>query len=299
MSAASALVIADLVQQFGDRVAVDHLSATVGSGEIVGLVGRNGAGKTTTMRCVMGILNPKGGSIQWAGHPVALEDRLRFGYMPEERGLYPQMKVLQQMAYFGRLHRLPLDAALKAAQHWIHRLGLEGREEDRVVALSHGNQQRVQLGVAMVHDPDLLILDEPFAGLDPSAVDELSRVLREVASAGKAVLFSSHQLDLVERLCDQIIILEGGKVLASGTLAELQGRVPQRLRVQVASSSEWWDGLDGVRVQSRDGGGVVFDLEPGDDTKAVLQAATAAGPLQHFGFESGGLAELYRQLVKS
>lgn len=293
------LEIEELFQQFGSLVAVDHLSTTVEGGEIVGLVGRNGAGKTTTMRSVMGILAPMGGSIRWSGHDVGLDDRLRFGYMPEERGLYPQMRVLDQMVYFGRLHGLATDKAKKAAQEWITRLGLEGREQDRVVALSHGNQQRVQLGVALVYEPDLLILDEPFAGLDPTAVDTLSDVLREVAGQGRAILFSSHQLDLVERLCDRIVILEHGRVLASGTLSELRARVPQRLRVKVASPRKWWTHVDGPRVTSTDAEGVVFDLRPGDDTQEVLRAATAAGALEHFGFESGGLTELYRELVAS
>jgi len=181
----------------------------------------------------------------------------------------------------------------------MQRLGLEGREEDRVIALSHGNQQRVQLGVALVYEPDLLVLDEPFSGLDPSAVDALSDVIREVASQGRAILFSSHQLDLVERLCDRIVIVEAGRVLASGTLAELRARVPQRLRVQVGTSGEWWAQLDHSHVLSHDGQGVLFDIRPGDDTEEVARAATAAGPLQFFGFESGGLTELYRELVSA
>jgi len=293
------LEIAGLFQQFGSRVAVDHLSVTVNGGEIVGLVGRNGAGKTTTMRSVMGILSPQGGTIHWAGHDATLQDRLRFGYMPEERGLYPQMQILKQMTYFARLHGMPADAAKQAAQNWMQRLGLEGREEDRVIALSHGNQQRVQLGVALVYEPDLLVLDEPFSGLDPSAVDALSDVIREVASQGRAILFSSHQLDLVERLCDRIVIVEAGRVLASGTLAELRARVPQRLRVQVGTSGEWWAQLDHSHVLSHDGQGVLFDIRPGADTEEVARAATAAGPLQFFGFESGGLTELYRELVSA
>jgi ABC-2 type transport system ATP-binding protein len=251
------------------------------------------------MRSVMGILTAQGGTIRWAGHEATLQDRLRFGYMPEERGLYPQMQVLKQMIYFARLHGMRSDPARQAAQDWIKRLGLEGRELDRVVALSHGNQQRVQLGVALVYEPDLLVLDEPFSGLDPSAVDALSDVIREVASQGRAVLFSSHQLDLVERLCDRIVIVDAGKVLAGGTLAELRARVPQRLRVQVATGGDWWADLDHSHVLSHDGQGVLFDIRPGDDTEEVVRAATAAGPLQFFGFESGGLTELYRELVSA
>jgi ABC-2 type transport system ATP-binding protein len=255
------LEISELYQRFGERIAVDKLSLTVGKGELVGLVGRNGAGKTTTMRAVMGIFQPSGGTITWSGHPVGLSDRLHFGYMPEERGLYPQMRVLDQIAYFARLHGVEQRAATSQAQQWLIRLGLEGREQDRVVALSHGNQQRVQLAVALVYKPALLVLDEPFAGLDPSAVDSLSEVLRAETSRGTSVLFSSHQLDLVERLCDRVAILEQGKVLADGTLDEL------------------------------------LAMTPGMDTQGVLRMAMAAGQVEEFGFESGGLVELYRQLV--
>jgi ABC-2 type transport system ATP-binding protein len=293
------LEISELYQRFGERIAVDKLSFTVDKGEIVGLVGRNGAGKTTTMRAVMGIYRPLGGSITWSGHPVALSDRLRFGYMPEERGLYPQMRVLDQIAYFARLHGVELPAARSEAQRWLTRLGLEGREQDRVVALSHGNQQRVQLAVALVYQPELLVLDEPFAGLDPSAVDSLSEVLRAETARGTAVLFSSHQLDLVERLCDRIVILEQGKVVASGTLDELLARSPQRLRVRVATSADWTANLKGVEVISKDPLGVLLAVTPGMDTQAVLRQAMSAGVVEQFGLESGGLVELYRQLVSN
>jgi ABC-2 type transport system ATP-binding protein len=291
------LEISELYQRFGERVAVDKLSLAVSKGEIVGLVGRNGAGKTTTMRAVMGILQPQGGSITWSGHSVGLPDRLRFGYMPEERGLYPQMRVLDQVAYFARLHGVELPAARSEAQRWLTRLGLEGRELDRVVALSHGNQQRVQLAVALVYQPELLVLDEPFAGLDPSAVDSLSDVLRAETARGTAVLFSSHQLDLVERLCDRIVILEQGKVVASGTLDELRARSPRRLRIRVVTSADWTANLKGVEVISKDPLGVLLAVTPGLDTQDVLRQAMAAGSVEHFGVESGGLVELYRQLV--
>lgn len=291
------LEITDLYQRFGARVAVDKLSLAVNEGEIVGLVGRNGAGKTTTMRAVMGILEPLGGTIQWAGHQVRLPDRLRFGYMPEERGLYPQMRILEQIAYFGRLHGLEPGAATTQSQAWMTKLGLKGRELDRVVALSHGNQQRVQLAVALVYQPELLVLDEPFAGLDPSAVDSLSEVLRAETARGTAVLFSSHQLDLVERLCDRVVILEQGRVLASGTLDELRAKVPQRLRVKVATSADWTASLKGIDVISNDSLGALLAVTPSMDTQAVLRQAMAAGTVEHFGFETGGLADLYRQLV--
>lgn len=291
------LEVTDLYQRFGTRVAIDKLSLAVSEGEIVGLVGRNGAGKTTTMRAVMGIFEPLGGTIKWSGHQVGLPDRLRFGYMPEERGLYPQMRVLDQVTYFGRLHGLDVQTATRQAQKWITTLGLEGREQDRVVALSHGNQQRVQLAVALVYQPELLVLDEPFAGLDPSAVDSLSDVLRAETARGTAVLFSSHQLDLVERLCQRVVILEQGRVVANGTLDELTARAPQRLRVQVRTSADWTAALKGIDVVRKDSEGVLLAVAPGMDTQAVLRIAMQAGPVEHFGLESGGLVELYRQLV--
>ena len=194
-----ALSVSGLGKRFGELVALDGVALSVGQGEIVGLVGRNGAGKTTTMRAVMGILAPDRGTVTWDGQPIGDRDRLRFGYMPEERGLYPQMRLLDQVAYFARLHGLDPAAAVDSARRWLDRLRLGERAGEKLVALSHGNQQRVQLAVALVHDPELLVLDEPFAGLDPEAVDSLSEILFERAAAGAAVLFSSHQLELVER----------------------------------------------------------------------------------------------------
>ena len=296
---APVLAVSGLVHRFGERVAVDQLDLEVRAGEIVGLVGRNGAGKTTAMRAVMGILRPLSGQISWHGRLLAPADRLRCGYMPEERGLYPQMRVLDQVAYFGELHGLDRATARQRAQEWLSRLELAGREQNKVVALSHGNQQRVQLAVALVHDPELLVLDEPFAGLDPTAVDTLSEVLRAGAARSTAVWFSSHQLDLVERLCHRIVILEEGRVLASGTLEELQTRVPQRLRVKVDGPTAWAADVPGARVLREDAEGVLLVLDADADPQAVLRAAQAAGPVEHFGSESGGLVDLYRQLVSS
>ena len=291
------LEISTLHREFGDLVALDDASLAVDAGEIVGLVGRNGAGKTTLMRSVMGIIAPDRGSIMWDGHPVGQADRLRFGYMPEERGLYPQMRLLAQVGYFARLHGLDAPAADRAARSWLERLGLGGRLEEKLIALSHGNQQRVQLAVALVHDPDLLILDEAFAGLDPEAVESLSETLVGQAEAGRAIPFSSHQLELVERICRRIVVLDGGRVLAAGTLAELRQRLPAQLRVKVDGPSDWTHRLSGVHVAGEDERGVLLSVEPGSDTQAILRAALAAGPVEHFGFETSGLIDLYRHLL--
>ena len=291
------LEISDLHREFGDLVALDDASLEVDAGEIVGLVGRNGAGKTTLMRSVMGIIEPDRGTITWNGHPIGEADRLRFGYMPEERGLYAQMRLLAQVDYFARLHGLDAAAADRAARSWLDRLGLGERLDEKLIALSHGNQQRVQLAVALVHDPGLLILDEPFAGLDPEAVESLSETLLAQAGEGKAVLFSSHQLELVERVCNRIVVLDRGRVLAAGSLAELRRRLPAQLRVKVDGPPDWIRRLPGVEVVREDERGVLVAIEPGADTQAILTAAVAAGPVEHFGFESSGLIDLYRHLL--
>lgn len=293
------LEVLDLHQRFGDLVALDGVTLAVGEGELVGLVGRNGAGKTTAMRAIMGILRPEAGEVRWQGNPVGERERLRFGYMPEERGLYPQMRIGDQVAYFARLHGMESEPAMRAAESWLARLGLSGRARDPVVTLSHGNQQRVQLAVAIAHDPLLLVLDEPFAGLDPEAVDYLSEVLRHQSAEGRSILFSSHQLELVERICRRVVVLDAGQVIASGTLAELRERFPAQLRVKVAGSTDWTSGLDGVKVLRSDEDGVLLLLDPGVDSQAILRAAQQAGPVERFGFESAGLIDLYRQMIST
>jgi ABC-2 type transport system ATP-binding protein len=291
------LDVLDLHQRFGKLVALDGVSLSVAPGEIVGLVGRNGAGKTTTMRAAMGILHTDGGQVRWNGQPVDERVRMQFGYMPEERGLYPQMQLARQVAYFAQLHGLDAQAADRAARDWLMRLGLGTRLDEKLIALSHGNQQRVQLAVALAHDPELLVLDEPFAGLDPEAVDSLSEVMLDQTQAGTSVLFSSHQLELVERICKRVVIVEAGKVIADGTLEELRRRLPAQLRVKVDAPPDWARSLPGTELVSADDDGVLLVVEPGSDTQAILRAAQAAGPVEHFGFESAGLIDLYRKIV--
>jgi len=291
------LEISGLHHRFGALTALEEVTFEVGEGEIVGLVGRNGAGKTTVMRSIIGILTPDAGTVGWEGHGVGEADRLRFGYMPEERGLYPQMRIGEQVAYFARLHGLDAAAATHAAHAWLEQLGLAARLGEKLVALSHGNQQRVQLAVALAHDPALLVLDEPFAGLDPEAVDALSEVLRERAQAGAAILFSSHQLELVERVCQRIVVLEAGRTLAAGTLEQLRERFPAQLRVKVRAPHGWADSLADARVEREDEDGTLLVVAAGADTQAILRAAQAAGPVERFAFESAGLIDLYRRLL--
>ena len=216
-----------LRKSYGDTVALQGASFGVEAGQMFGFVGPNGAGKTTLMRIVLGVLAADSGRVLWHGAPIDAEARRRIGYMPEERGLYPKMRVRDQLVYMARLHGAGEAAAGAAADRWLERLGVAERAEEPVEALSLGNQQRVQLGVALVHEPDLLVLDEPFSGLDPDGVDALSRaLLAEISERQVPVVFSSHQLELVERLCDSLAIIAGGRIVASGPLAEVSGGKP-------------------------------------------------------------------------
>ena len=206
-----------------------------------GFVGANGAGKTTTMRIAMGVLETDTGDVLWKGDKLTSSGRAGFGYMPEERGLYPKMKIAAQIAYFGELHGMRPTDAKRAAGEWLDRLGLADRHNDFVQDLSLGNQQRVQLAVALVHDPTMLVLDEPFSGLDPIAVDTMASVLQDRSAAGVPVIFSSHQLELVERLCNTVGIISDGKIVAAGSVKQLRAGAARRLRVRIVDATPGWE----------------------------------------------------------
>ncbi len=287
-----------LSKRYGDVVALRDLSFEVRAGELFGFVGSNGAGKTTTMRIIMGVLGADAGAVRWAGAPLTFATRRRIGYMPEERGLYPKMRVLEQLVYLAELHGMATDAARQATVRWLERLDLAARAHDEVQALSHGNQQRVQLAAALVFGPALLILDEPFAGLDPVAVDVMSAVLREQAQAGIPVIFSSHQLELVEQLCDRVGIIRHGHMVAVGTVSELRQTKTARLWVDVpGAAAGWTDRLPGVTTLRTVGSRWLLELAPGVDDQAVLRAALATGPVREFARDVPSLSELFRHFV--
>jgi ABC-2 type transport system ATP-binding protein len=225
--------------------------------------------------------------------------RRRIGYMPEERGLYPKMRVGEQLTYFARLHGMDAAAAARAAEHWAERLGLGARRKDAVEKLSLGNQQRVQLAAALVSRPEMLILDEPFSGLDPVGVDSLAEALLDQCRDGVPVVFSSHQLDLVERLCDSVGILARGRMVASGTVEELRRREAGRLlRVVVPEAHHGWaEAVPGVRVVSQQAGDTLLELAAGTDDQAVLAAALRTGRVTHFAWREPTLVELFRGAV--
>ncbi|MFL6116054.1 MAG: ABC transporter ATP-binding protein [Catenulispora sp.] len=292
------LEVNGLKKRFGDRIALDGVTFSVPRGQVYGFVGTNGAGKTTTMRIIMGVLAVDAGTVTWDGAPVDFAFRSRcVGHMPEERGLYPKMRVGDQLRYLAELHGLSRGDAGKAATYWMERLSVIERAGDRVEALSLGNQQRVQLAAALVHHPAVLVLDEPFSGLDPVGVDSLAEVLRERAAEGVPVVFSSHQLELVERLCDSIGIIYRGRMVASGTVDELRASRAERvLRVGTDAVAGWADRLPGV-VSADYGKSTTLVLAPDADDQAVLDAARALGPVREFTPLRASLAELFREAV--
>jgi len=290
------LELDDLHVAYGDVRALDGLSFSVPQGQVFGFLGPNGAGKTTAMRVVFGIVLADGGEVRWRGRPVGSADRLRFGYMPEERGLYPSMRVLDQLVHLGRLHGLSAQEARERGRRWLELLGLGDRTRARVDSLSLGNQQRVQLVAALLHEPDLLVLDEPFSGLDPVGVEALAGVLRERAAGGATVIFSSHQLDLVEHICTSVAVVARGRTVSTGSVDELT-RAQALLAVTVDADPRWASNLDGASVVDVQGRRVRLQLAPGADPQAVLRAASGAGPVSHFAFERRRLSELFREAV--
>ena len=294
------LQLEGLRRSYGPVVALDDLSFEVRSGQVVGFLGPNGAGKTTTMRAIFGLTDLDAGRVTWNSAPVGQAERRRFGYMPEERGLYPGMLVGEQVEYLGRLHGLSATAAADAAAVWMERLEIAERRDAKVEQLSHGNQQRVQLAAALVHEPELLVLDEPLSGLDPTGIEAIGRVLVDRARAGCCVLISSHQLDLVEELCDRVTIIDHGRLVASGTVDELATSGPRRLEVRIEGerSADWARGVPGVTVSEVAGGAARLVLDESADSDAVLRAAMAAGRVTEFSFGRRRLSEVFRESLR-
>jgi ABC-2 type transport system ATP-binding protein len=249
------------------------------------------------MRAVFGLTELDAGAVTWRGAPVGPDERRRFGYMPEERGLYPSMLVGEQIEYLGRLHGMTASDAANATKAWLERLDIADRAASKVETLSHGNQQRAQLAAALVHSPELLVLDEPLAGLDPPGVDAIAAVLREQAKAGCCVLFSSHQLDLVENLCEAVTIIDHGRLVVSGSVDELTTAGARRLVVQVEGDREgrWARALSGVTVSEVDGGSVRLLLDHASESDGVLKAAMSAGRITQFSLERRRLSEVFRE----
>ncbi len=292
------LELTGITKSYGGRRVLDDVTFTVTQGRLTGFVGGNGAGKTTTMRIALGVLAKDGGHVALDGSPVTAADRRRFGYMPEERGLYPKMRVGEHIAYLARLHGFGKAEATTAAESLLDRLGLSERLRDNVETLSLGNQQRAQIAAALVHDPEVLILDEPFSGLDPLAVDVVAGVLQERAAAGTAVLFSSHQLDVVERLCDDLVIIADGTVRAAGARDALRAEhAGHRFELVSAGDAGWIRDEPGVTVVDFDGGYALFDAAE-TDAQRVLRRAVERGDVASFAPQHPTLAQIFKEVIQ-
>lgn len=293
------LEIRNVSKRYGTAQVLTDVNFDVIPGRMTGFVGGNGAGKTTTMRIILGVLASDGGTITLGGTKLTPEDRRRFGYMPEERGLYPKMKVEEQLIYLARLHGLSSAAAKKNAGALLEQLGLTERSGSTVESLSLGNQQRAQIAAALVHDPEVLILDEPFSGLDPLAVDVVVSVLKDRAVSGAPVLFSSHQLDIVERLCDDLVIIANGSIRANGSRESLRA-AHSTLRYELISSGDagWLRAVPGVSVVDFDGGYALFDVDTEATAQAVLRDAIGRGDVATFSPQHPSLAQIFKEVIR-
>lgn len=293
------LVLTGITKSYGSRRVLDDVSFEVAPGRLTGFVGGNGAGKTTTMRIVLGLLGADGGAVELDGKTLTSADRRLFGYMPEERGLYPKMKVLEQIVYLARLHGFSKTDAATRATALLTELGLEERLGDTIESLSLGNQQRAQIAAALVHDPEVLILDEPFSGLDPLAVDVVASVLQASAAKGASILFSSHQLDVVERLCDDLVILAAGTIRASGSRDALRAQhAGDRYELVSAGDAGWLRAEPGVTVIDFEGGYALFDADDAEVAQRVLRTAVERGDVASFAPQHPSLAQIFKEVIQ-
>jgi len=291
------LQLHDLEKSYGQVRALDGVSLQARPGRLLGFLGPNGSGKSTTMRAVFGLVRLDAGTVRWNGQPITAGERRRFGYMPEQRGLYPRMPVGEQLRYIGELQGLSASDARAASQRWLEELGLTEREQDSLRELSHGNQQRIQLAAALVHDPEVLVLDEPLNGLDPLGVDDLGRIIRQLAEDGATVVLSSHQLDLVEELCDDVVIVAQGRDRLAGDLSTIRSDHPYR-EVQVRLAG-------GVTPQPPAGcqllagsHGVARLRVPADtDPAGLATELSTQATVERFRFEPPSLEEIFRTAV--
>ncbi|MFJ6677781.1 ABC transporter ATP-binding protein [Microbacterium sp. NPDC091382] len=293
------LQLRGITKSYGSRRVLDDIAFDVAPGRLTGFVGGNGAGKTTTMRIMLGVLGRDAGEVTLNGEPVTAADRRLFGYMPEERGLYPKMKVLEHIVYLARLHGFSKADATTRATALLQELGLGERLSDNVETLSLGNQQRAQIAAALVHDPEVLILDEPFSGLDPIAVDVVANVLQTRAAQGVSVLFSSHQLDVVERLCDDLVIIAGGTIRAAGTREGLRAEhATRRFELVSRTDAGWLRDEPGVEVVDFDGGYALFEADSDETVQRVLHRAIAAGDVTTFAPRRPTLAQIFTEVIQ-
>ena len=275
-----ALVLDSLTKTFGTVKALDGLSFSVEPGQVFGFLGANGAGKTTTMRIVLDILRPDGGSVTWQGRPTGELPRRTWGYLPEERGLYPRMKVLDQLVFFAALYGVPPREATREIREWLARFRIPEYADRRAEELSKGNQQKIQFIAAILHDPDVLLMDEPFVGLDPVNVALLKEAFLEMRDRGKTLVLSTHQMEMVEELCESLVIIDRGRIVVGGPVRDVRSASGRRVvRLGVAGDGElpWLAELEGVRIIRPGQDYTELYVEAGRDPESILDAARARG----------------------
>ena len=273
------LVLDSLVKRFGQVTALDGISFSVDQGQVFGFLGANGAGKTTTMRIILDILRPDSGTATWNGTPTTDVPRRPWGYLPEERGLYPRLEVLDQLVFFASLYAIPRKEAAARGREWLARFRIPEYEKRRAEELSKGNQQKVQLIAAILHEPDVLIMDEPFVGLDPVNVSLLKEAFGEMRKRGTTLIFSTHQMEMVEELCEAVVLIDRGRLVLGGPILDVKrssGRQVVRLGVEGDTALPWLAELEGVSVVRSGEDYTELDVR-GRDPQDVLSAALARG----------------------
>ena len=241
------LEVEGLTKTFGDMTAVDNVSFRIPDGKILGLIGQNGAGKSTTFRLILNFLDQDSGTIHWNERPITEEDYNIIGYLPEERGLYPKVTIEDQLIYFGRLRGKTKKEIVPLIDKWMDKFQVKGKKTDKVKSLSKGNQQKVQLISTLIHEPKLVILDEPFSGLDPVNAELLKQGIIELKDQGSCVIFSSHNMENVEQICDHLVMLKNGKMVLNGRVDDIREQFGRtQLQLETALSKEELEEVPGV-----------------------------------------------------
>jgi len=296
----STLQVEQVVKQFGDKTAVNGISFSARAGEIYGLLGANGAGKTTTMRMVLGVIMPDSGSILYHGKPYSREQLRDLGYLPEERGLYPKLKVSDQIIYLARLRGVPAKEADRRLKEWLEKFNVPEYYNKKVEELSKGNQQKIQFIAAVIHDPSILVLDEAFSGLDPVNVELLKAAVKELRDAGKTILFSTHRMEHVEELCRNITILHRSNVVLQGALREIKKQFPRErvvVRLEDDAAIEGLERIPGVRSVARTEAGYEALIDRTDAAQAILDHARGQGEVVRFELMEPTLNEIFIRSV--
>lgn len=288
------LIVEHATKKFGDFTAVDDVSLTVEQGQMHGFLGANGAGKTTTFRMILGLLNPTAGTIRWNGKPITYAASPEIGYLPEERGLYPKMKVEEQLVYLAQLRSMPKTDAKKEVQKWLERFEVPHYASKKVEELSKGNQQKIQLIASLLHKPSLLILDEPFSGLDPVNVEMLKSAILDFQKEGATIVFSSHRLDHVEELCDNMSILDRGKIVVGGSIRQVKRSFgKQNVRIKMDQDLSILHNIRGVENFTKTHDGALFQITDEAVAQRLLEESMKLGALRHFAIEEPSLEEIF------